>query len=490
MARNAKICQPRRRTSQSSRRSPAQSLGAADPPSSGPRNFDTGRYVSRSVVLLAAIASLGLVAGLGREMAVAAIFGASNASDLFFVATIPIQLFMTLSTDASMAMLPTMVQLRQRWGHGAGDAYLKCSLRGTSLLCGLAVGMIIVFAPQVVARCGEGLDPSSQRLAVTIMRWTGPIAALIVPVLLLKAAINAGKRFVWPQLATLLPNIALILAALWLGSKWGVWALALGLALGHLGQAAWLGILTKRQFASNADPQQDEHANVARRARRRYFLIWALIIAGALASKSELFVARHYASMVGEGTISAFNYAYRIAQLPIVLFVMAMATVVFPYLSEKAHGPMGHFSRFTFKAIAATGGVLVCTALMGYLAADWVVRVLLAHGRFDAADAELTASLLRVLCFSIVPIGLVALLIRCVLALDRPWLYAIAGVSTLLIYVSACGPLVRLYGAAGLAWANVVANSALALMLLACMVVVLIRRSGRVGQWVNRSVGQ
>lgn len=436
-------------------------------------------YISRSVVLLAVIAGLGLLAGLGREMAVAAIFGASNASDLFFVATIPIQLFMMLSTDASMAMLPTMVHLRQRWGDVAGNAYLKYSLRGTSLLCGLAVGIIIVFAPQIVAHCGEGLDAGGQQMAVTIMRWTGPIAALIVPVLLLKAAINAGKRFVWPQLATLLPNMALIVAALGLGSRWGVWALALGLALGHLGQAVWLGILTQRQRVSQADPGPGGHGDAARRARRRYFLVWALIITGALASKAELFMARHYASMVGEGTISAFNYAYRIAQLPIVLFAMAMATVVFPYLSEKANGPIGHFTRFTSKSIAATGGVLILTAVAGYFAAGWVVQVLLVHGRFNAADAELTVLLFRVLCFSILPIGLVALLIRCVLALDRPWIYAITGVMTLLIYVSVCGPLVQTYGAAGLAWANVVANSALALMLLLCMVAVLIHRSGR-----------
>ena len=115
-------------------------------------------------------------------------------------------------------------------------------------------------------------------------------------------------------------------------------------------------------------------------------------IFGVGITQINLLVDSLMASFLSEGSVSYLYYADRVVELVLGIFVLSLATVTLPELSQQAaERKMEDMKRtilFTFRmvafvAIPATVGMVVL--------AHPIVEVLFQHGRFSAADTAPTA---------------------------------------------------------------------------------------------------
>jgi len=191
-----------------------------------------------STVSLLTLASR--VTGLIREQLIAALFGASAATDAFNVAfRIPNLLRRLFAEGAfAQAFVPILAGTREREGdeptHRLVDAVgtvLAWALLGTC-----ALGMVA--APALVWLMASGLSRFDD--AVFMTRIMFPYIACMSMVALAAGILNTWKRFAVPAVTPVLLNVAVIAAAAW-GVPWfahlgieRIYAVAGGVMVGGL----------------------------------------------------------------------------------------------------------------------------------------------------------------------------------------------------------------------------------------------------------------
>jgi len=339
------------------------------------------------------------VLGVGRDIAIAAVFS-RWATDAFFVAfTIPNALRQLLAEGAVQnAVLPVLAQTKEREGVAASQRFFR-AIRGLSLLILIAVSALGVgFAPQLVDLFAAGFrdQPGQFERTVELTRWVFPYIFFMGTAALGVAALNTHKRFVVTSFAPALLNVAFIAFAVglpgWLGARGyePVLAMAFAALAGGALQvvAQWPSLKAIGYFGW---PSFDFKNPGVREALRRM----GPTLFGIGVYYIDVVVARRFLSELGVGAQSYFAWALRLCDFPQGIFVMALQTAMLPSLSLlAARRDMLELSKtFAYGLRLALFVGLGATALFVALAEPLVVLIL-QRGEFDAVAARETAKAL------------------------------------------------------------------------------------------------
>jgi len=426
---------------------------------------------------------LSRVLGLVREQVMATFFGAGLFTDAFNVAFRIPNLLRDLFAEGAMssAFIPTFTEYRQK--RGDAEAWALGRQLMVSLLLVLAAVCLVGFlvAPWLVKAFAPGFSAIEGKLGLTVL-LTRVMLPFLPAVALAAAAmgmLNAHGRFGVPALAPAMLNLGMIVVGVGLipvCEQFGqpaILAMALGALVGAIAQFAFqLPALAKLGFKLRFE-RPTGHPGVVRVAR---MMLPASF--GLAATQLNLFVSTLIASLLIQGSVSWLWYAYRLMQLPIGVFGVALATVSLPALSRAV----------VANDMPAMKGTLSATLRLVFLltvpAAIWLavmarplIALLYEHGQFTALDTEMTGGALMMYCVGLPAFAAVGVLTRTFYALGdtktpvRASFVAVGlniGLNLLLM-----GPL----GHLGLA----LATSATAIANLVQLVFFLRRRIGSIG---------
>jgi putative peptidoglycan lipid II flippase len=120
-------------------------------------------------------------------------------------------------------------------------------------------------------------------------------------------------------------------------------------------------------------------------------------VVAASAVQVNVMVNSHFASMVpGDGPVSWLDYAFRLMQLPLGVFGVAIGTVTLPLVSR--HAALGDTTalRAALSKGLRLGFLLTVPSSIGLAClADPIISIIYERGRFDAASTAQTAAALR-----------------------------------------------------------------------------------------------
>lgn len=366
-----------------------------------------GKSLGQATALLSAATLLSRILGLCREQAFAALLGARYFGDAFTLAFRLPNLLRDLFAEGALsaAFQPAFLQ-RLRQG-GREEAYRLANLVATTLLCvvGLLTVLGIVFAPAMVESYGKGFEalPGKAELTVLLTRIMMPFLLLVSLAAVAMGILNAEERFLWPALAPALFNLAAIGtgAGLWLfgvrhsrGAAVG-WAVAT-LAGGALQLLVQLPALLRSgyRFAPRLDLRFRDPG------LRQVLLTMAPATAGLMATQVNIFISTRFAS-AEDGAATWLNCAFRLLQLPIGMFGVAVGTVALSRFSRSAAEAQPDLEsvRDTLRrGLRMVAFLTAPTAVGMVLLAEPLVAVIYQHGAFRAQDTLATAAALRYYC--------------------------------------------------------------------------------------------
>jgi putative peptidoglycan lipid II flippase len=402
-------------------RPPSSDLG---PPAAGPALVgDSAASVTRNVGKVSAATFLSRVLGLLRDQVFAALFGAGTAADAFNMAFRVPNLLRDLFAEGAMSasFVPTFTQWREREGDEAAWE-LGRQLMATLLvvLLGLcALGWL--FAPQLIGLLAGGFRavPGKLELTVTLTRIMLPFLPAVALAAAAMGMLNARGVFFLPAVAPALLNLGMIVFGLALipvcraAGLPIITAMAFGVLLGGVLQfACQLPALHKLGFRLRPE-LPTWHPGV-----RRVAALMLPATVGLAATQLNIFVSQAIAASFREGSVSWLQYAFRLMQLPIGLFGVAVGTVSLPALSRAA-------VRRDLPAVRATLSesvrlVLLLTvpsALFLAVMARPILALLFQHGRFHAADTVATGDALVMYCVGLPAFAAVGVFTRAFYAL-------------------------------------------------------------------------
>ncbi len=456
---------------------PAARRAAPDAPAE-PRETAAGRFLAKAALVTIALSIAGALLGLGRDQALAHLFGAGSETDAFLVAwTVP-EFAATLLIEDGLAfvLVPAFsVAVARRARGTVGDpvrALVGATLPRLSLAFMAASGVLVFGAPYFVEALAPGLPDPGLAVDCTRLTATGVLSFGLAGYC--SAVLRAHHRFVAPAAIYVAYNAAIITSMLVLGGHWGVRSAALGVALGGaLMVGAQLPSLWRQLRAGKAPG--DDLAAMARagdaggdaQVRPVDLTLITTVLLFALCRQCQVLVERYLASSLPAGAISHLNYAQKVAQMPMVLALM-LCTVTFPVVARaQAEGDTEQARARVERDLA----LVSCTVLLGAAAvvacAPQIIELLFQRGAFTARDTAATASVMRVYTLGLLGHTLVGALVRSFFSAGRPTWYPLFAMTVGLVVTSWAGALtVGVWGVHGIAAANALGITVSAVLLL------------------------
>lgn len=388
----------------------------------GPTGEVAGR---RGSYLVAAGILLSRVAGLIREIAIAAALGVGGVADVFkAVLRIPNLLQNLLGEGVlSASFIPVYSRLLEKDEREANQ--LAGKILGLLLAVMAAIVAIgILFADVIVKIVTPGFEGERLELATTLLRIMFPGIAFLVLSALCTGVLNSHRQFFLSYVSPVMWNatqIAFLVAAGLAGATdVGIaHALAWGVLVGAILEVA-IQIPAVRRLTRGAELSLDRRSPDVQDVLKRF----APVVLGRGVVQLIVYVDLLLASLLAIGGVSALAYGQVLYLLPISLFGMAVAAAELPELSRL--GRSGHAAikeRLHVGAERITFYVAL-TAAVYIFAGDIVVGALLQRGEFTAADTRLVWFVVGTFALGLLGTTQSRLLQNGLYALDRPKLVA------------------------------------------------------------------
>lgn len=353
--------------------------------------------ILRSSGLVGVMTMLSRVLGLVRDVVVANFFGASAGADAFFVAFKIPNFFRRLFAEGafSQAFVPVFSEYKAKRSPNEVRA-LASAVGGVLSLVLLVVTLLAMAgAPWLTALFAPGFidEPAKYQLASDMLRITFPYLMLISLTAYAGSMLNSYGFFGVPAFTPVLLNVVLISAALWLtpmfeqpviGLAWGVLLAGMVQLFFQLPFLLKMGLLPR--------PRLDyRHEGVQRIGK---LMLPALF--GVSVSQINLLLDTVLASFLETGSISWLYYSDRLAELPLGVFGIAIATVILPSLSGKYVSERGHeFSHTLDWALRVVMLLGVPAALALIVLAEPLMTTLFFYGELTERDVFMSAMSLR-----------------------------------------------------------------------------------------------
>ncbi|MBG0855158.1 murein biosynthesis protein MurJ [Streptomyces spinoverrucosus] len=413
-------------------------------------------FLAKAALVTAALSVAGALLGLGRDQALARLFGAGSETDAFLVAwTVP-EFAATLLIEDGLALvlIPAFSLALSRRAQGVpGDpvrSLVATTLPRLSLALVTAGGLVAVGAPFLVGALAPGLpDPS---LAVDCTRLTATCVLSFGLAGYCSAALRAHRRFLAPAAIYVAYNSGIIAAMLVLGGHWGVRSAAMGVAVGGclmvvIQLPALVRQLRKKSVGGPAEAGEPQ--------RPVGLALVCAVLLFALCRQSQVLIERFIASHLDPGAISHLNYAQKVAQIPMTLSLM-LCTVTFPVVARAlADGDTERARDRVERDLALAACIVLLGAATVIACAPQIVELLFQRGAFTAQDTAATADVMRVYALGLLGQTLVGGLVRTYFSDGRPNWYPLAAMTAGIAATAAVGACtVGLWGVSGIAAAN------------------------------------
>src|SRR5438876_7997330 len=339
--------------------------------------------------------------GLIREQIFAGLFGAGKYLDAFLMAFRLPNLLRDLFAEGALstAFITTFSGKIATEGDESAWRLANKVATLTAVFMSVVTLLGIVFAPQLVdLLTWWSWSPDKTALTILLTRIMWPFMLLVSLAALVMGILNAKDVFGPPAMASSYFNLGSIIGGVgigwWLDPHFGARSLV-GLAIGTLIGGAWQ--LTG-QFPSLRGVGYKYRADFHWRDEgvRTVLTLMGPAVIAASAVQVNVLINSGFAASLGNGPVSWLNIAFRLMQLPLGIFGVAIGTVTLPLVSKSAAvGNMDEFRAILARGIRLAFLLTIPSAIGLAMLASPIISVIYQHGRFTAEMTRQTAGALQ-----------------------------------------------------------------------------------------------
>ncbi len=364
------------------------------------------------------------VLGLARELIFAALFGGGAAMDAFTAAFRIPNLLRDLFAEGALstAFVATFSKTIARGGDAAAWRLANKVATLTVVVLGALCIAGMMFSAELVATLAPGFTAEKAALTVQLTQIMFPFILLVSLAALVMGMLNSKSVFGLPAMASSFFNIGSIVGGVtlgfWIDPHFGPKAL-LGLAAatvfgGALQLAVQLPSLARLGYRFRPDFRWRD-AGV-----KAILLLMGPAVIAASTTQFNVLVNSMFASTLGDGPLFWLAIAFRLMQLPLGVFGVALGTVTLPLLSRLVvAGQMDGFRTELAHAMRLALLLTIPSTIGLIMLAEPIISVLYQHGKFNAFQAAQAAGALRFYAIGLAGYAALKVLVNAFYALDR-----------------------------------------------------------------------
>ncbi len=383
-----------------------------------PKIFHTSIVdVHKAAFWLAFFGILADILGLMRDRLLAGIFGAGRTLDIYYAAfRVPDFLYtLMLFFTASTAIIPIFLQ-KYNNSKEESEKLLGSIILFFILVLGVLGTISFIMMPYLTKFLLPGFSSADQATAIILSR-----ILLLSPLLLgfsniLSSVTQSFRRFFVYALSPVFYNVGIIVGILFLYQKFGLAGLAWGTALG-----AFLHMFI--QFPSILQLKiSPKITNLFNQDLKKVIALSLPRTMGLTMIQIVTSIFTGIASTLSLGSISIFNLASNLQNIPITVIGLSYSVAAFPSLADfSLSRAKDHFKEHFTGAFRHIIFWTVPFSVLFLVLRAQIVRVILGTGNFNWNDTRLTAASLFLLSLAIIFQSLFMLLIRAFYAEGKAW---------------------------------------------------------------------
>lgn len=411
-------------------------------------------------------------AGLLRDRIVLSVFGASDTMSGFIIAFRIPNMLREMLAEGALGSSFTKVYS----GLAVADQARARKLLLDALVLMTVVSVVvctlgIIAAPAIVRLMTSEAEsaPAMTAVATGLTRLLFPFLACMILGAIAMGALHQRGTFFLTSVSPVFFNIFNIIGALffssWMvsyGPDWietwiapkAITGFTIGVLCGGLAQllAQLYGIWSEVREAWR---DYDWHLPWSSDLKKMLLLMAPMALA-ASAGQIRTVINNYFATTAGAGAVVWLDSAFRLLQLPIGLFGVAISSAVLPSLSRALAAAGGKVDQRSSREIQNAVELvlwLMAPCFVFYAINDvHVVRCLLQSGHFKAHDANQTAAALFAYSFALLGYGLSKVMTSFYFALEQTRFALYVSLITIAFNASINWYLVDQFGHTGLAW--------------------------------------
>ena len=368
------------------------------------------KTIGAAAGILAISAFISRILGLIREGLLASAFGAGPELDSYFAAfRIPDLVYnILIAGGIVVAFLPLFSEYfakdeKEAWRftNNALNVFLSLLI----LLC-LA---LFAFTTPLVKLITPGFNPQQIDLTVLLTRLM-----FLSPILFGLSSIFSGvlqyfNRFLVYSFCPILYNLGIIFGIIFFVPQFGVLGVALGVILGAV-LYLLIQILPAINCGFKYSPFQLSFKDPG---IKRVFILMLPRIFAITGLQINLIVITAIASTLAVGSVAIFNFANNLQNFPVGIIGVSFAVAAFPVLARAWAGAQkAEFLKSFSLIFCRIIYFIIPVSVLIFILKNQIVGIILRHGQFAPADAQLTAASLGLFSFGILALSLVPLLSR------------------------------------------------------------------------------
>ena len=404
----------------------------ADAPTAEPPTSDGGgERLASGARRVSALTMLSRLLGLAREQVFALTLGAGMYSDAFLAAFRIPNLLRDLFAEGALstAFVPTYVATLRRDGRPAAQALANRVMSTLTIYLGTVALLAMIFPGPIVHLVATGFSPEKAALCARLVRVMMPFLPAISLAVVAMGSLNAEEKYTAPALASSMFNLVAIGGGVTVyllapSSRAAVTAWAAFTVVGGIAQ---LAIQLPPLWHSGYRPRLIPDLRLRDPATRRIAMLMAPATLGVAAVQVNVVVNSSFASLISDGALSWLSYAFRLMQLPIGVFGVAVGVTALTHLSrDAASGDWDSLSvtlrrglrMVLFLTVPSTVGL----ALLGLP----IIRLIYQHGRFSPHATLETARALSGYAVGLCAYAAIKVVVPAFYAIGRPQFPVIA----------------------------------------------------------------
>lgn len=411
-------------------------------------------------MLVTALTGISTVLGFARDVVIGAVFGAGPDLDAWFIAqgvmNVVLGLIAWAMARSATPVLSREAAVERDRGSACGThRSFDVTLTVTVVVLGVAAVVMGLLARPVLAVLAPGFSDDVATTAELLTRVMLAATVLVAATDLLAALAQAHGRFSWSALEGVPFNLVMIAAAGAFGPRYGIVALPVGYVLGSAARLA-LQLIPLRALGTRVRPRWDLTDPGFRQIAR---LVPPMIVGNAVVNVNTL-VDRAVSSTLGDGSITALSYGWRLVDLPETVLIASLLVPLYPAFGAAA-ADRAELRRLVHRGLSIIVAVLtpVCAVLL--VAAGPLVTMAFAHGQFDTDATSRTVTAVVWYTPALLALGCRHVVVRASYALGDSRGPVIVAVAAMVVNVIGDVTLGPLFGIAGVA-ASTSASLALA----------------------------
>jgi putative peptidoglycan lipid II flippase len=418
---------------------------------------------AKSVLIIMIFTISSKFLGFVRESLIAAKFGSGAETDAFFVALTATSLFSSLLTQSlNTTMIPVLSEVEFKEKKQGKINHTNNILNSVIMISFLIILVAWILSPIIIRILANGFEGDQFYLAVTLTRTGLPVILFAGILGVFRGYLQSELKFFETGISEFPFNFVYIFFLIFLAGNYGIRGLMI---------VSVLAVASQIVLQIPALKNMNFKYKLGFKLRDRYIFkmvrLVPPILIGVSINDINKIVDRSLASTLVEGSISALNYASRLDNLVIGIFVSAILTVLFPKLSQKANNENYESLKKLIKFAVNVIIIITVPATIGVIVlANPIVKIAFERGVFNANATFMTSGALIFYSIGLVGTSIKLLIYKVFYSLQDTKIPMIDGFVTVLLNVVFNFSLINFMGHRGLAFATSIAVSVTSVFLL------------------------